>query len=295
MTGARLRHTQAELAQLDAQIVEVLKADHPQSVRHAFYRMTDPRLGVPVEKTDAGYNLVQRRCLKLRRSGAMPYGWISDSTRRGYHVSTFTGGGEFIQRFASLYRSQLWTPDLPHVEVWCESRSLAGVLQAECKELAVSLYPAGGFASATLCFEAASEINRRAKGRAVILYLGDFDPSGVLIDQSIESELRGHLELPLEFRRLAINADQIAEYDLPTKPRKAGDKRRLDIAATVEAEAMPAGDMRRIVREAVEAYLPEHALAVAKVTEESERDGLRLLGQHVENYGLETVIDGGGL
>jgi hypothetical protein len=32
----------------------VLAADHPQSVRHCFYRMTDPRLPEPVEKSDRG-------------------------------------------------------------------------------------------------------------------------------------------------------------------------------------------------------------------------------------------------
>ena len=81
--------------------------------------------------------------------------------------------------------------------------------------------------------------------------LGDFDPAGVLIDRHVEAELR----------RLAINPEQIAAFDLPEKPRKAGDRRRLDIEQTVEAEAMPAGEMRRLVREAVESYLPARRLA----------------------------------
>ena len=43
-TLKRIRRTDAQLEQLDAQIIAVLKEDHPQSVRHVFYRMTDPRL-----------------------------------------------------------------------------------------------------------------------------------------------------------------------------------------------------------------------------------------------------------
>jgi cytochrome b len=43
---------------------------------------------------------------------------------------------------------------------------------------------------------------------------------------------------------------------------------------TVEAEAMPASLMREILREHVEALLPEQALHVAKVAEQSERDQL---------------------
>ncbi len=268
---------------LDKQIADVLAADHPQSVRHVFYRMTDPRLDVPVAKTEQGYKRVQRRCLELRRSGAMPFGWISDATRRGYHVATFHGSGDFIARMSGLYRARLWTEDLPHVEVWCESRSIAGVLQDECSRLAVSLYPAGGFSSATLCFEAACEIDRKDRASAVVLYVGDFDPAGLLIDQSIESELRGHLVTPLLFRRLAINADQIEAYELPMKPRKPGDRRRPDVGQTVECEALPAQILREIVRAAVEAYLPPRALEVAKAVEASERAGLRELAFTLRN------------
>ena len=160
------------------QILDVLEADHPQSVRHVCYRLTDPRLAEPVDKSDAGYRAVQRRCLELRRAGRIPYGWISDATRRGYHVSTFADAGDFIRRMSGIYRAHIWTRELPHVEVWCESRSLAGVLQNECEALGVSLYPSGGFASATLAYEAATEIDRHGCDRAVVLYVGDFDPAG---------------------------------------------------------------------------------------------------------------------
>lgn len=271
------RWTRAKLECLDAQIAAVLEADSPQSVRHVFYRMTDSRLAAPVEKTENGYRRVQARCLKLRRAGTLPYGWIADATRRGFHVSTFDGPGEFIERFAGLYRANLWTQSEPLVEVWAESRSLAGVLHRECQRLAVSLYPAGGFASETLCYEAAQEIDARRRARAVILYIGDYDPAGVLIDRDIAAKLVTHAETPIELRRLAINADQIAAYGLPTKPRKDSDRRRPDLRETVEAEAMPAAELRRIVREAVESYLPPGALRAAQVAEESERAGLRAL------------------
>ena len=105
MVAPRKRPTKLQQAVLDEQILDVLGEDHPQSVRHCFYRMTDPRLPEPVDKSDHGYQRVQRRCLALRRAGRVPYGWISDSTRRGYHVSTFKGAGDFIRQFAGLYRA----------------------------------------------------------------------------------------------------------------------------------------------------------------------------------------------
>jgi hypothetical protein len=51
-TIKRDRRTKDRMTMLDAQIMGVLEQDHPQSVRHVFYRMTDPRLPEPVEKSD---------------------------------------------------------------------------------------------------------------------------------------------------------------------------------------------------------------------------------------------------
>lgn len=283
----RTRRTRWQVGQLDQQIIEVLRADHPQSVRHVFYRMTDPRLPEPVEKSERGYRQTQHRITELRRSGRVPYGWITDATRRGYFVSTFRNPAEFIRRMAGQYRADLWREADVYVEVWCESRSIAGVIQATCEELAVSLYPCGGFSSITLPYEAAQDIyaeTERGRKPAHILYLGDYDPAGVLIDVSLEDELRRHLgeSFPLHFHRLGITEEQIAIFSLPTKPRKAGDRRALHVRSTVEAEAMPANILRDLLREEIEQHLPEQALHVAKVAEESERSFLKAIAKQIE-------------
>ncbi len=44
-----------------------------------------------------------------------------------------------------------------------------------------------------------------------------------------------------------------------------------EITATVEAEAMPASVLRTILRDRIEALLPERALEIARVSEDSER------------------------
>ncbi|MGH8147644.1 MAG: hypothetical protein ACREPY_15095 [Rhodanobacteraceae bacterium] len=284
---SRNRRTKADTAQSERQIRDELEADHPQSVRHVFYRMTDPRLPVPIEKSEHGYKQVQHRTTVMRRAGLLPYGWITDATRRGYFTDTYRTGGGFVYAMAGLYRGTLWEQADHHVEVWCESRSIAGTIQGTCRELAVSLYPAGGFTSLTLAYESAHFINGEANGRPVeIIYIGDYDPAGVLIDQSIERELRQHLDLgiTLNFHRIAITREQVERLDLPTKPRKPGERRVRELTYTVEAEAMPAHIMRDLLRDTVEAFLPSGALERVKGAEESERDGLKRLGLLLDNY-----------
>src|SRR5262249_41927173 len=224
--SGRARRTKARVEQLEKQVVELLEEDHPQSIRHIFYRMTDPRLPEPVEKSERGYRHVWERVTALRRNGTVPYSWISDSTRAGYHTQTYRSAADFLKRVKGLYRAPLWKDSFYHVEVWAESRSIAGVLIDLCEELAVSLYPCGGFASITLAYEAAEQINDDYdECNCVVLYIGDYDPAGVLIDKSLEAELRRHLNpgINLNFIRVGITPDQIAEYDLPTKPRKDKD------------------------------------------------------------------------
>ena len=281
-TVKRERRTRARVDQLDAQIIAVLKEDHPQSVRHVFYRMTDPRLPEPVEKSDRGYRHVQERCVNLRRFGRIPYNWIADMSRRGYFVNTYSGAGDFIHRMAGYYRADLWADSSYRCEVWAESRSIASVIQGDCQELAVDLFPCGGFSSLSFVHQAAEQNNTSGDKRPLIVfYIGDYDPAGVLIDVALERELRQHLKpsIEMEFRRIAINEHQIEQHNLPTKPRKESDKRSQHIKHTVEAEAMPARDLRHMLRANVESLLPAHALHVAKVAEESERKQLILMAE----------------
>lgn len=286
-TIKRRRRTRDQVDQLDHQILDVLQEDHPQSVRHVFYRMTDPRLPEPVEKSERGYRHVQHRVVELRRSKQLPYGWITDASRRGYFVDTFNGAADFIRQVKGLYRADLWRGADFYCEVWTESRSLAGTVEDDCRDLAVSLYPAGGFTSLSLAYQSAEFINAMHAGRQIVVfYIGDYDPAGVLIDVAIERELRQHLdpEADLVFTRLGITAEQVEIFGLPRKPRKAGDRRARQVTETVEAEAMPAAIMRRMLRDSIEALLPEQALAAAKASEASE---MALLD------GLVGLVEGG--
>lgn len=144
--------------------------------------------------------------------------------------------------------------------------------------MAVSLCPADGFSSLSLAYEAAEYINDatdNGRKQAQVIYIGDYDRAGVLIDECIDRELRPHLHsaVDMQFHRIAITEQQIMQYDLAAKPRKSGDKRALHIRETVEAEAMPAGQLREMLRNTVESFLSAGALQATIEAEEGEREG----------------------
>ena len=90
-----------------------------------------------------------------------------------------------------FYRADLWQHSDCYCEVWTSRARSPASSRSDCRELAVSLYPAGGFSSITLAYQSAETINVYSAGRqAVIFYIGDYDPAGVLIDVVLERELR---------------------------------------------------------------------------------------------------------
>jgi hypothetical protein len=102
-------------------------------------------------------------------------------------------------------------------------------------------------------------------------------------EQSPNIYRAGSEDIGLTFERIGITKEQITEHDLPTKPRKAGDKRAQHVAATVEAEAMPAQVLRRLLRDRIEELLPPQALKNAKVMEKEERRAINLVAMALEH------------
>ena len=94
----------------------------------------------------------------------------------------------------------------------------------------------------------------------------------------------------IHFERLAVTPEQIAQWNLPTRPTKTTDSRakRFDSDIRVELDAIEPNQLRDIVREAIERHLPPAQLAVLMAAERSEREVL----QHLIN-GL--TVNGGDL
>jgi hypothetical protein len=65
----------------------------------------------------------------------------------------------------------------------------------------------------------------------VIIHLGDHDPSGIDMSRDIEDRLSLFAECNVEVRRIALNMDQIDEFNPPPNPAKTTDSRFGEYAA----------------------------------------------------------------
>jgi hypothetical protein len=274
----RKRRSKQELQTLDAHLIVLVQQNQPCTIRQIYYRAVVAGL---CDKTESGYDLVQRRLLKLRRENFIPYGWIKDNLRSHYGSQRFTSLEEFgLHASKYLYSYDYWHENPVSVQVWCESDSIAGTLvDTVCNTYGLRLYVARGFSSETYLYEAAEEI--KADGRETFIYLfSDFDPSGISLAETIQTKLEEFVSnVPIRVKRLALSREQVVDWNLPTHDLKKSDTRAKRFAKdyadfACELEAIPSTTLRQLVSNAISQHINPRRLEAAKEDEMMQREAL---------------------
>ncbi len=246
----------------------------PVTLRQLFYAMLP--LGL-YPKTEQAYKNLCYHTAKLRRVGMIPYAWFSDSTRWQRKQRSYRGLEEMLEIAASTYRRALWADSDCHIELWIEKDALASFFYKVTNVYDVPLMVTRGFSSMSFVYDAAEEIKNLGK-ETFIYYFGDFDPSGVLISRDVERKLREH-GASVRFERVAVNESQIDEWDLPTRPtkRNSSHAKQFDSDESVELDAVPPAQLRRVIESCMTRHLPEWELKRLRQIEAEERETLRAM------------------
>jgi hypothetical protein len=286
----RQRSTKDEVWRRREGLLAIVSAMRPMTVRQVFYQASVRGL---VDKTEAGYTQVQRDLVLLRRGKVMPYGWLADNTRWQRKPETFRSVEAALAETARFYRKALWADADCYVEVWLEKDALAGVVYPVTAMYDVPLMVARGYASLSFLHSAAEAINE-LDVPVHIYHLGDFDPSGVNAGEKIEETLRELApDAEIHFERLGVTEEQIADWDLPTRPTKKKDTRAKNFGdVSVELDAIEPDRLRALVELAIEQHLPPKQYEVLKAAEDSERQLLHKLVAGVEEQILDELLAG---
>jgi len=266
----RRRSTNVQLDVVDDAIMAALTEEHPATLRGTYYRVVSA--GV-VDKTDAGYQLVGRQVLKLRRAGRLPYSWITDGTRYIVKPESWLDVDQMLSDAASSYRRMLWHDQYDRVQIFTEKDAITGVIEGVTGEWDVPIGVLRGYASESFAWSVAESL--RWQYQHTYLYqLGDHDPSGVDAWRNFEEKVRGFVpDAKVTFERIAVLPEQIESLNLLTRPTKKSDSRSANFTGeSVEVDAIPPSVLREIVRDAIEQHINERALANTRAVERSERE-----------------------
>ena len=270
------RRTKAELEILKTALYNVVEENEPVTVRQAFYQLVSSGA---IAKTEADYkNIVVRLLGIMRRQGELPFSWIADNTRWMRKPQTYSSLEQALDDTITTYRRALWDQQDSYVEVWLEKDALAGVLLDVTAAWDVPLMVTRGYPSLSYLHTAAEAL-REEDRPCFIYYFGDHDPSGVHIPQKIEADLRTFApDAELHFERVAVNAEQIEKWNLPTRPTKRTDSRAKNFSGeSVEVDAIPPAQLRDLCRQCIEQHIDQRALQRTRLVEQAERDTLQTM------------------
>lgn len=212
-------------------------------------RLIDTINGVIEEYTDQGFDLTLRQVYyqlvardyipnnersyknignlinDARMAGLIDWLAIQDRTRNIRRNSHWTSPSDIMGSVLYSYAIDKRKDQPNYIEVWVEKDALIGIVQQVASSLDVPCFSCRGYVSASEMWAAAQRFIRQDhRERRVILHLGDHDPSG----KDMTRDIADRLEIfgaDVEVQRIALNWDQIDEYNPPPNPAKLSDSR----------------------------------------------------------------------
>lgn len=213
-----------------------------------------------------------------RLAGYIDWSAIEDRTRNLRKPAAWNSPEEILRAVAQQYQEDLWADQDHYVEVWIEKDALVGVIEPVCTELRVPYFACRGYTSQSEQYNAGKRLARIAgQGRTpVILHLGDHDPSGMDMTRDNGDRLGMFARDEVEVRRLALNWDQIEQYNPPPNPAKETDSRAAGYIdrfghSSWELDALDPNVISRLIRDEIEGLIDYERWNDARDEEETQR------------------------
>lgn len=288
----------------------------PKNFRDSSLVLIDKINKVIDEYTAQGYSLTLRQCYyqlvargiiennqkvykttgslinDARLAGLIDWNAIEDRTRNLQSNAHWNSPKEVIDSAAYCYRRDVWKNQLYHVEVWVEKEALANVVGRVSNELDVSYFCCRGYVSQSEMWSAAQRFSSyQLDGKeCVLIHLGDHDPSGIDMSRDIEERLSlfGVNMGMFEFRRIALNLNQINQYNPPPNPAKITDSRARGYInkfghESWELDALEPKVLHDLIRENVTEFMDgDEVDRVVRLTE-SEREVMESVARDWHN------------
>lgn len=184
-------------------------------------------------------------------------------------------GQRQVKAWMENYKKNRWENQEVYPEIWIEKKALQGVFESVCLRHSVALAPCKGYPSLTFLNEAKArflEAQNRGQ-KCVIIYFGDYDPSGEDIPRSIAENL-WRLGVEVEVKRVLLLEEQVIEWGLPPAPAKSGDSRTAnwDGIGQVELDAVEPTKIQQYCKDAIDEIFDEDKYAELMDVQDEERE-----------------------
>lgn len=257
-----------------------------------------------------------------RLAGLVDWDHITDRTRNLRSNAHWDSPKEIIESCAQQFQHDKWKDQDHYVEVWVEKDALVGVLEVACRPLDVPYFSCRGYTSQSEMWAASQRLLAQIRNgkKVTVIHLGDHDPSGVDMSRDIADRTlmflshhiaRDFLKTDYEknkpkdkesmvdwskrtgfksahdifdLNRIALNMDQIREYDPPPNPAKLSDSRATGYVSehgdeSWELDALEPAVLTGLIQDSVAQLRDEEKWKKSVASEKKERGRLRTVAE----------------
>jgi len=263
--------------------VEYARQGYDLTLRQLYYQFVARGI---IPNKDTEYDRLGSIINDARLAGLIDWSSITDRTRNLQARDHFSDPADIINAIAPSYFLDLWNNQENYVEVWVEKEALAGVVAQVANRWDVPYFSCRGYVSQSEMRAAGIRLADKLDdhNQAIIIHLGDHDPSGIDMSRDIEErlslfmtsgthypadeddihEIKNQQEdlrtYNLVVDRIALNMDQIRTYNPPPNPAKLTDSRCADYIGRFgdqswELDALSPLQMDELISDAIQGYL----------------------------------------
>lgn len=266
------------------------------TLRQLYYLLVSRAL---IPNTERSYKNFGVLIDNARMGGLLDWRYIVDRTRNCYSTD---GGDESaedaIRQMADGYARTLWDNQPNHVEVWVEKEALAGIVGDVARELGINYFACRGYPSQSEMYSAGKRFLYQARQgkQNFVLHLGDHDPSGIDMTRDIIDRLTTFTRgLTPTVERLALNMEQIEQFQPPPNPAKTTDARYRAYQAEYgedswELDALDPDVLTGLIRDRTLELRDEELWNETIAEQETERAQLRLVSDNWD-YVADVLAD----
>lgn len=234
----RFSRESQEIIDLANQIIEEYqKQGFSLTLRQLYYQFV-ARGYLP--NTAKNYNRLGSIVNNARLAGLIDWYAIEDRTRWLRTNVHWDSPSEIIQACANQYAVDMWDNQDYRPEVWIEKDALVGVIEGVCIRYDVPYFACRGYVSQSEQWRAGRRhlMYFESNQQPVLFHFGDHDPSGLDMTRDNNDRLFTFTDnVGVDVRRLALNMDQVQQYNPPHNPAKITDTRAGEYIANFGSES----------------------------------------------------------
>ena len=234
------------------------------TLRQLYYQFVARDL---IENSERSYKNLGTVITKARMAGMLDWEAIEDRNREHKEFWFQEDEGSVIQKLPNYIQFDQWERQPFYVEVWVEKEALGNVVSRACDPYLVPHMSCKGYLSASEAWRAGKRYEQKLYDgkQCVLIHLGDHDPSGIDMTRDNRDRIDLFTRMPeeVEVVRLALNRDQIDQFNPPPNPAKITDSRAKEYikrfgSTSWELDALEPQVMTQMIQGEITKYIDDY-------------------------------------